>query len=572
MTTMSGSRTRSRARLLSGLALAGALSFGIFAPASAQSVRPSDLTQPKGQPRGITLEQALEAVRDAGQRGGPRAAVAETTATLNGYISAVYIPQSRILAVIGNDSDNAITVSRDATGALLVNNGAVVIRSPKPTAGNTALVQVFGRGGNDALQMDLTNGALPAADLFGGAGNDTIIGGARADLLFGEGGQDTLLGQGGNDQLFGGADNDTLTGGDADDQVYGEAGNDRLIWNPGDDTDLNEGGADVDIVEVNGGGGAEAFTTTANGTRVRFDRLSPAPFSLDIATAENLLVNMNGGDDSFSATGNLAALILITVDGGPGNDTILGSNGPDLLIGADGNDTIDGQQGGDVAVLGAGDDVFIWDPGDGSDTLEGQDGADTMRFNGSNGAEIFDISANGPRVRFTRNLGNIVMDVDDVELFEVNTFGSIDQTTLNDVNGTDLTQVVVNLALFGGAADAATDTVVFNGTSGNDFAIAYGDAAGVSVLGVLGAVLDVKGAEVQDILSFPLLAGDDEFDASSLAADAISLSADGGEGNDVLVGGAGNDTLFGRGGDDTLIGGPGLDTLDGGDGNNTVIQ
>ena len=51
-----------------------------------------------------------------------------------------------------------------------------------------------------------------------------------------------------------------------------------MIWNPGDDTDLNEGGDGIDTVEVNGGNGAEKFTVTANGTRVRFDRINPAPF------------------------------------------------------------------------------------------------------------------------------------------------------------------------------------------------------------------------------------------------------------------------------------------------------
>src|SRR5690606_12228587 len=118
--------------------------------------------------------------------------------------------------------------------------------------------------------------------------------------------------------------------------------NDRMIWNPGDDTDLNEGGDGVDSVEVFGG--AEVFTTTANGTRVRFDRLDPAPFSIDIGTSENLVLIANGGNDSFSATGNLAALIRIVVDGGAGNDTILGSNGADVLLGGDGDDLVDGQQ------------------------------------------------------------------------------------------------------------------------------------------------------------------------------------------------------------------------------------
>ena len=50
------------------------------------------------------------------------------------------------------------------------------------------------------------------------------------------------------------------------------------------------------------------------------------------------------------------------------------------------------------------------------------------------------------------------------------------------------------------------------------------------------------------------------------------LTADGGDGDDVLIGSAGNDTLLGGAGDDVLIGGPGQDILDGGTGNNIVIQ
>ena len=118
-----------------------------------------------------------------------------------------------------------------------------------------------------------------------------------------------------------------------------------MVWNPGDDTDLNEGGDGTDTVEVNGGGGAEQFDDRQR--RVRFDRLDPAPFAIDIGTSEKLVLNANSGNDGFSATGNLAALIGITVDGGAGNDTILGSNGVDLLLGGDGDDFVDGQQGND---------------------------------------------------------------------------------------------------------------------------------------------------------------------------------------------------------------------------------
>src|SRR5829696_4984834 len=346
-------------------------------------------------------------------------ALAATSVPANAAVTASFGAGTGQLTVIGDSLNNSIVISRDAAGKILVNGGAVAVSGGTATVANTTLIQVFGLGGQDTITLSEANGALPRANLFGGAGNDVLTGGSGNDMLFGQAGNDTLLGKGGVDFLFGGADNDVLTGGDANDQVFGESGNDRMIWNPGDDTDLFEGGADIDTAEVNGGNGAEVFTATANGARVRFDRLDPAPFSLDIGTTENLVLNMNGGDDRFSATGNLAALIQITVDGGAGNDTILGSNGADVLFGGDGEDFIDGQQGNDTVFLGANNDVFQWDPGDGSDTVEGQDGVDTMLFNGSNIAEVFDASANGGRLRFTRNIGSIVMDVNDLERIDV---------------------------------------------------------------------------------------------------------------------------------------------------------
>ena len=278
--------------------------------------------------------------------------------------------------------------------------------------------------------------------------------------------------------------------------MFGEAGDDRMIWNPGDDTDLHEGGAGNDTSEVNGGNGDEQFTVTANGTRVRFDRVNPAPFSIDIGTTENLVLNMNGGNDTFSATGNLAALIKITVDGGAGNDTILGSNGADKLLGGDGDDFIDGQQGNDAIFLGAGNDTMQWDPGDGSDIVEGGDGTDTMLFNGSAGSEIFTASANGGRVLFTRNLGNIVMDLNDVEKIDLNALGGTDTLTVNDLTGTDVTEVNVNLAgtIGGTAGDAAADVVTDNGTNGDDIIDVFGAGTSVSVLG-LSARVNITNAE-----------------------------------------------------------------------------
>jgi Ca2+-binding RTX toxin-like protein len=73
-------------------------------------------------------------------------------------------------------------------------------------------------------------------------------------------------------------------------------------------------------------------------------------------------------------------------------------------------------------------------------------------------------------------------------------------------------------------------------------------------------------------LQINALAGDDVVEGSALAAGAIQLSADGGDGNDVLIGSDGADVLLGGLGDDVLIGGPGIDVLDGGLGDNIIIQ
>jgi Ca2+-binding RTX toxin-like protein len=194
---------------------------------------------------------------------------------------------------------------------------------------------------------------------------------------------------------------DTLTGGTGHDEVFGEADADRMIWNPGDDSDLNEGGSGTDTVEIRGGDESETFTTTANGTRVRFDRLGSDPFVLDIGTCENLILNANGGNDTFSAVGNLAALIAITVDGGAGDDTLLGSNGIDVLRGGADHDFIDGQQGNDVILLAPATTRCNGTPATANDVIEGEAGADRLVFNGSATNEIFDLSANGRRVRFT---------------------------------------------------------------------------------------------------------------------------------------------------------------------------
>jgi Ca2+-binding RTX toxin-like protein len=496
--------------------------------------------------------------------------LAATSVPANAAVNSTF--SAGVLTVNGDALNNTIAISRDAAGKILVNGGAIVPVGGTPTVANTSLVRVSGLGGQDTISLNEANGALPRANLSGGAGNDTLTGGSGGDQLSGQAGNDTLLGKGGFDLLSGGSDNDTLTGGDADDQAFGQSGNDRMIWNPGDDTDLNEGGAGDDTVEVNGGNGAEQFTATANGTRVRFDRVTPAPFSIDIGTSEKLTLNANGGDDSFSATGNLAALIAVTADGGAGNDTLLGSNGADILLGGDGNDFADGNQGNDTALLGAGDDTFQWDPGDGSDTVEGQDGTDAMAFNGANIAENMDASANGQRVRFTRNVANITMDLNDVESIVARTLGGADNLVVNDLSGTDVTNVVADLAPIGGGDDGQPDNVITSATNGDDAVSVSGAGPSAQVTG-LSAVVSVTGAIAgSDRVTVNGLPGDDVIDASALAATSALLTIDGGDGDDVIIGGDGADTLLGGAGDDVIIGGPGNDTINGAPGDDVVLD
>ena len=281
--------------------------------------------------------------------------------------------------------------------------------------------------------------------------------------------------------------------------------------------------------------------------------------------------NISGGSGNDTITGGSGN---DTLSGGPGNDTLNGGDGNDVLQGGDGNDFIDGGKGSDAVSLGAGDDTFVWNPGDGSDTVDGGTGLDTMLFNGANVNEQFNVSANGARVRFTRDVANIVMDLSGIEVANVNTLGGADTMTVNDLSGTDLTQLNLDLANppGSGVGDGQADAVIVNGNNGADSVTVSGDASGVSVVGLFTQV-NIKGTEsANDRLSVNTLGGDDALDASGLLSGAISFVADGGDGNDVLIDGAGNDTLIGGAGDDVLIGGPGVDVLDGGPGDNIVTQ
>src|SRR5690606_7630633 len=122
----------------------------------------------------------------------------------------------------------------------------------------------------------------------------------------------------------------------------------------------------------------------------------------------------------------------------------------------------------------------------------------------------------------------VVMDLNDVEGIDFNALGGADVVNVGDLSGTDVVEVNINLALSGGAGDAAADTVTVAGTNADDVILLFGDASGTSVIG-LAAQVNITGAEAaNDRVVVNALAGDDVVEASSLLAGAIGLIADGG--------------------------------------------
>ena len=314
-----------------------------------------------------------------------------------------------------------------------------------------------------------------------------------------------------------------------------------------------------------------------------------ADFTFPRAAVTSILVKAGSGDDTVTisdAGGAFTDTIPTTIDGGSGDDRLIGGAGNETFIGDSGNDFVDGNRGNDTAELDSGSDTFQWDPGDGSDTIEGGTGNDTMLFNGSNAAEHFDLSANGHRLRFFRDVASITMDTDGVEQVDINALGSADVTTVNDLAATDVTRVNVDLNGFGGSGDGAVDQVIANGTAANDTVNVTTDGAGGLAATGLAATIDVLNPELTDQLVVNGLGGANRLnvngtpgdDSFTLGGNSTAVNIQG-LGGTITQPAAATDQLFvnGLGGNDkvsgngqapvttqiTIDGGPGDDNLGG---------
>src|SRR5262245_15879821 len=206
-------------------------------------------------------------------------------------VTAVFNPGAGTLTVFGDSADNEIVISRDELGVSRVSGEVPLaggIPGGFPTEFNTKSISVFGLSGNDTIRLDETNGPLPGAAMFGGSGNDTLIGGSGNDALHGQDGNDQLSGGAGEDFLLGQSGNDVLSGGDGRDQLFGGSGddlvaggvgddvaflgdgNDTFGWLPGEGSDRIEGEAGFDTMLFIGSDDNEVFELSANDSRLRF--------------------------------------------------------------------------------------------------------------------------------------------------------------------------------------------------------------------------------------------------------------------------------------------------------------
>ncbi len=173
------------------------------------------------------------------------------------------------------------------------------------------------------------------------AGDDRFEGVNGADSVMGGAGNDRLQGFGGNDWLGGDAGSDEMSGGDGNDIMFGGGGGDRV---------RADAGADLIYGDM-------AFT--ANN---RVTTTTPQTFD-----GKFTLVGTQGsGNDDL--------------DGGAGNDSILGEGGNDDLDGGGDDDLLLGGDGADAVAGGTENDVLF---GDGAVSTTPSTGSRSFTVNGT---------------------------------------------------------------------------------------------------------------------------------------------------------------------------------------------
>ena len=222
------------------------------------------------------------------------------------------------LISISDDDDDVFTDSGTGggtdTGGGIDTGGGVTDSEDEEFYGGAEDDNVSGETGDDTL--------------YGGAGNDTLVGGEGSDGLDGEDGEDSLDGGDGLDVLQGGYGDDVLVGGTGNDFLQGESQDDTLSGGTGDDGLHGGNGAD----QLNGGEGDDLL----NGASIEIeDRLldewltsfESSQTTTDIGGTEDAIVDDYIGD---------------TLDGGAGEDTLIGGAFDVLTGGANADEFVVG--------------------------------------------------------------------------------------------------------------------------------------------------------------------------------------------------------------------------------------
>lgn len=156
-----------------------------------------------------------------------------------------------------------------------------------------------------------------------------------------------------------------VDGGSGNDLIATGSGNDRIVPGPGNDTVSPGKGMDTVVADAQADGN-DTFdfgtgTLNAIDDSARSEPLHLEDHVLGAAGEEDKISGFvevigGSGNDYFHSSGEW-------LNGGPGNDTLIGSPGKDYIFGGPGNDTIRGEAGDDWLYGGEGDDTVEGSPG-----------------------------------------------------------------------------------------------------------------------------------------------------------------------------------------------------------------
>ncbi|GAB3466185.1 M10 family metallopeptidase C-terminal domain-containing protein [Azotobacter salinestris] len=216
------------------------------------------------------------------------------------------------------------------------------------------------------------SGTGQQATLEGTGGNDVLTGGNAHETILGGAGNDRLNGGAGNDILDSGAGRDNLTGGEGADVFRFAAREDSYRTASASFTDLitdfDPGQDRIDLSMLgfsglgNGYNGTLLLQVTADGSRTYLKSLEADAEGrrFEIALDGNFAGRLDGGNLFFER---------VAIEGGAGDDALLGTSAAETLLGHAGHDSLNGAGGNDILVGGAG-----------RDSLTGGAGADVFRF------------------------------------------------------------------------------------------------------------------------------------------------------------------------------------------------